>query len=210
MKKTLACAAVATLTLAIAQPAPAARAAAVIDPTFSQSAYLAYTGMINRCLRAEVFLTTIETVIASANGPITARDHGEGALEIRNTCKLALPECEDDCDDLEPQPKLVLSVSLEPTHGPTVVNPVSLTSAKYRETLKTGAKAAKKVKVTIDWTGRGQAERTFEHEQSDEGLFLRSSVSRKAKAKFTIVAGKYTIKGTTNRAQIGQAAYTML
>lgn len=41
-------------------------------------------------------------------------------------------------------------------------------------------------------------------------LFLRSSVICKAKATFTVVAGKYTISGSTNRAQISQAGYTML
>lgn len=209
MKKTLACLAAATVTLAVAQPSQQAQAASVIYPTFTQSAYLSYTGMIDDCLRAELYLTTSETVIASPDGPVTASDHGEGSLEIRDTCNLTPPECDEDCDDLEPQPTPVLSASLAPTHGPTVVDPVLLTSATYRETLRPSGKA-KRVKITIDWKGRGQAKRTFERERSDEGLFLRSAVTRKAKATFTVVAGAYTITGTTNRAQIDQAAYTML
>lgn len=210
MKKTLACLAAATTALAFAQPAPTAQADPVIYPTFTQGAYLAYTGKIDRCLKATLFLSTNETVIAAPKGPITSKDHGEGSLEIRDTCHLTPPECDEDCDDLTPRPTLVLSASLEPTHGPTVVDPVLLTSAKYRETLKTSTKGAKRIKIAIDWKGRGQAERTFEHEQSDGGLFLRSSVIRNAKATFTVVAGKYTISGSTNRAQISQAGYTML
>lgn len=210
MKKTLACLAIATTTLAVAQPAPEAQAAPVIYPTFTQSAHLSYTGMIDSCLRAELYLTTSETVTALPTGPVTASDHGEGSLDIRDTCNLTPPECDEDCDDLEPQPALVLSASLEPTHGPTVVDPAALTSAKYRETLQTSTKGAKRIKIAIDWKGRGQAKRTFEHERSDEGLFLRAGVTRKAKATFTVVAGKYTITGTSTKAQIAQAAYTML
>ena len=209
MKKTLACLAVAAM-LTAAQPTPAAQAAPVINPTFTQSAHLSYTGMIDSCVEAELYLTTIETVIATPDGPVTASDHGEGSLTIRDTCNLTPPECDEDCDDLEPRPTVLLSVGLQPTRGPAVVDPVTLTSATYRETLRTTVRGAKRVKARIDWKGRGQAERSFEHEQSDEGLFLRAGVTRKAKATFTIVAGRYTVAGTTTRAQIAQAAYTML
>lgn len=88
MKKTLACLAAATVTLAVAQPTPAAQAAPVIYPTFTQSAHLSYTGMIDGCLKAELYLTTSETVTATPEGPLPASDHGEGSLDIRDTCNL--------------------------------------------------------------------------------------------------------------------------
>ena len=120
MKKTLACLAAAAM-LTAAQPTPAAQAAPVINPTFTQSAHLSYTGMIDSCVEAELYLTTIETVIATPDGPVTASDHGEGSLTIRDTCNLTPPECDEDCDDLEPRPTVLLSVGLQPTRGPAVV-----------------------------------------------------------------------------------------
>ena len=208
MKKILAIAASAAALLAFAPTAPA-HATPSVYPTYNKGAYLSYEGMMDDCLKASLFLTTVETTMYSPDGAITASDHGEGSLEIRDTCHLSLPECDEDCDDNVPGPTLLLSASLEPSHGSSVATK-TLASARYRENMKVSGQAVKRFQIAIDWTAVAPVERTNENEQDSEGWWVRAGASRKAKATFTVVAGEYTITGSTRKATIWQSLYAQL
>lgn len=208
MKKLLAVAACTAVLVALS-PAPAAHAAPSIYPTYSNGAYLSFRGMIDDCLEADLFLTTIDTTIVGLDGIIHASDHGEGALEIDDTCNLTPPECDEDCEDAEPRPTPVLRAGLQPSHG-SEVRVTTLATAKYRENMKVSSADLKRIRFSIDWKATAPQVQTFEREQTDAGLFLRAGASRKAKATFTIVAGDYTITGSTKKASIWQSAYTQL
>lgn len=157
----------------------------------------------------ELFLTTSNTTIYAPEGVITASDHGEGSLDIRDTCNLALPECEDECEDLEPVPTMILSAGLKPTRGPNM-NATTMATASYRENMRVFSDKVARIQFTINWQPTDPEVSTFEHERNEYGLWLRAHAERKARATFTVVAGDFSFTKSTKKSLIWQSFYTQL